>query len=330
MKALSVVRILILFALAVVPGLSQNSELRQTEGDWVSRFELYPMPLVIRPDRYSDADLNRFREKVEAIYNSKPQSEWEGVYTSDIVELGISQLRVNFRKGFVDFYVYSCFPELRSLKYGSVIDSLDTIQFIPEYSEDSPNKRPPETYVKVRWGSRNYLVEESSLEAFAKKAAGIYVETSENDSKEWAKWSDYWVMGDTENSPKGLPEFPKRYKHLEKRPITAKITTVGTRSIEEEIDMPTGEHFNEVAVYRVVINAGTKQGLVKGMIFSVLDTRDKVFITSITNTKAEGMVVRLLDDDKVDSCTSEEYEPAACKPLTPNMSIKTEIGQFHW
>ncbi len=110
----------------------------------------------------------------------------------------------------------------------------DAVQIIPEFTENSPRKQTSVRYVKVKWNDRLYLVEESSLPAFAEKAVGIYVEPKDTSNENYQKWTNNWVKGDLEKPLTGLPEFPLSYKKFQRSPIEGKIISVGRRTIENE------------------------------------------------------------------------------------------------
>ena len=161
------------------------------EGEtWVTQYGVYyPTPsMVFRYDRYSREDTVKFREKLGLLKDAKFAGEWEGNYQSGFPdEVGTSVFRWESGAGFVNYYFYSCMPELRYLNYGRIVNTPEFIQTIPEFTADSPRKEKPDKYVKVKWDKQFYLVEESSLLAFAEKAAGIYVEPDETSDEAFQK-----------------------------------------------------------------------------------------------------------------------------------------------
>jgi len=312
---------------------SQNQEPYRIEIDWARRFKIFDGPFLYgRLDRYSKGDLAAFEHKVESIFVSKQRDPWDGVYSDDLTELGISELRLNNDIGFVNLYIYTCYPELRSLQYGKVRREPDTIEFIPEKSPDSPSRDIPRKYVKVKWGTRQYLVEQSSLAAFAEKAAGIYVEP-ENSNSEGPNWANYWFKPFTDEMPKGLPQFPSAYKRFQRLPIEATILSVVKRTVETDNELTDGtstSHFAEAAWYSVLINAGSDKGIKKTMKFDVLGTGEEVIITEVDKTTSTGLIIRQVDDRKLDLCTDNNGKSVSCPKIRSRQQLRTQIGQFHW
>lgn len=304
------------------------------EGEnWVQQYGIYQSPIMVfRYDRYSKEDTVKFREKLDLMKDAKFSDEWEGNYFSDLDQLGISSFRWDSNIGFVDFYIYTCFPELRYLSYGKVTNASEFIQIMPEFAENSPRKSEPVKYVKVKWSDRHYLVEESSLSAFAEKSVGIYVETAETPDEGFQKWSSYWVNGDTEKELTGLPEFPPSYKKFQRLPIETKIIAVGKRTIESEKqfgDKSYMRHFQDNAVYPITIGAGKNKGVKAGMYFCIFETGEEVFITEVNQNTAIGFVARDTDENKNDVCYNDDNtNESPCPKLKSSFKVKTRIGHL--
>ncbi len=270
-----------LFALSLIVSLQvcfgQDNEENQPTENWLKKYTNYNEQFLYhRFDRYSKDDVVKFKEKFELLNNSKNKNDWDGIYSVGYGdEVGFSQLRLKSDAGFVSFYIYTCLPELRYLNYGKIVKSLETVQLLPEFGENSPRKAIPLTYVKIKWSDRYYLVEESSLSAFAEKAVGIYVELEDASEENYQKWNKYWVSGDFEKPLIGLPEFPASYKKFQRNSIEAKIISVGKRTVEEKTLGNTS--YSEAAFYSVTINAGKNNNVKEGMKFEIPEIEGEIF-----------------------------------------------------
>lgn len=307
------------------------------EGEtWLQQYGIYyPTPtMIFRYDRYSREDTVKFREKLDLLKDAKFADEWEGSYYSGFPnQVGTFSFQWDSNAGFVDYYVYSCFPELRYLNYGKVANMPEFIQTIPEFAVDSPRNEKPVKYVKVKWGKQYYLVEESALLAFAEKAAGIYVEPEDDSSEDRQKWSNHWVksglmdettgLPDLERNLPGLPEFPASYKKYQRLPIETKIISVGKRTVEENIFLGA-----EAAVYKVKIAAGKNKGVKVGMEFDVPDINNELVVTQVSKSDSIGMIVWSIDDNKNDKCYDDNSEKTACPQIKPALKVKTRTGKL--
>lgn len=304
----------------------QQDEVPQMLGDWFSSNRLYFGQSVYPSFKhYSRTDLEEFETKVEQLRNARESSPWDGIYESDLTEVGLSQLRVKMGIGFVGFYVYSCVPELRTLNYGTAQEIGDIVILTSQTSPNSPRRSNTERYVKVTWGDRHYLVEESSLKAFAEKAAGVFVEAQNTDDANSQTWANYWISGNTERLPKGLPKFPKKYESLKRLPINVTTISVSEPRTEDELQIGNRAYYNS-RVYSLSVNMGELDGVRKGMVFRHRD--DELVITSTQSHSALGLLVRSLSDNGVEQCGFNEI--SKCLKLTPGVIFSTPRGEFHW
>jgi hypothetical protein len=329
MKLRNITVLILILGLSIRICFGQEAE--QSE-NWLQEYGFYQYPtLVFRYDRYSKADLVKFREKLDLMKNAKFADEWEGSYFSDLDQLGVSSFRWDSNVGFIELYIYTCFPELRHINYGKVVNAPDYVEMFPEFAADSPRKSLPVRYVKVRWNDRRYLVEESSLAAFAEKVVGIYVEPQDDETAELQKWSNYWVSGDTEieTEVNGLPQYPSSYKQFERFPIKTKLTSVGKRTIESEKEIENNYYTNEVAIYPVTIGAGKSKGVKVGMSFYLSETGDKILITQVNQNSSNGIIIREFDEDKNEYCLDKDFSPVACRKIKTSMKAETQVG-FPW
>ncbi len=332
LKQFVFVALLILnFNLAVLSQSLEEEEVQPSE-NWLKQYTNFPeIYLFHRFDLYSKKDLVQFKAKFDKLIDFENDDNWEGIYYDDLSPVGFSQFRWKSDSGYLHFYVYTCLPELRSVSYGNVIVTTDYVQLLPEFAVDSPRKFSPVKFVKVKWNDRRYLVEESSLSAFAEKAVGIYVEVNESSESGFQAWSRYWVRGDLSKDVVGLPEFPAKYKSLQRFPINAKIISVGKRTIEREKelgDKSSTRYFEESAQYLVKIDAGKNHGVKKGIWLGVPETKDEIFVTKVNEKTSVGLILRDLDDNKNDLCRDENYVEMSCPKIKLSQTVKSYVGHF--
>jgi hypothetical protein len=310
----------------------------QPEKNWLAEHNIYSTEVQYqRYDRYSKEDLVKFREKLDLFKMNESKDEWSGIfYIGSEETVNHSELRINSNIGFVCFNVYTCLPELRYIDYGRIVNTAEYIQLLPEFTENSPRKSEPAKYVKVKWGDKYLLVEESALPVFAEKAVGIFLESDDDLPENKYKWTDFWVKGglDSENHHQvqneyvGLPTFPASYKKFQRSPIEAKIIFVGKRTVEnaDVVGNENGEFME--AGYKVIINAGKNRGIKVGMTFDVAEIGENFVITQVNQNNAVGKITRSLDENKIDFCTDGDNNQIECPRIKTSMNVKTQIGNF--
>lgn len=330
-------------ALALTVCYGQN-EPEYVEGEnWVTQYGLYPaVPYVLfRYDRYSREDTVRFREKLDALKTAKFTDEWEGNYVRDNEDLGYSSLRFQKDAGFINFYFYSCSIELRHIDYGKISSTPDFIELTSEGAENSPRKIKTVRFVKVKWDKWRYLVEESSLQSFAEKAVGIYVEPDDETAENNSRWTNYWVKDESrpeseteeykEKTFTGLPEFPAAYKKFQRQPIETKIVAVGKATLEKDKefgDSTYTKYFADSLIYPVTIGAGENKGVKPGMRFELAETGDEIYITEVKQNTAFGFIPRSTDENQKEVCRDKEYNDVLCPKIKPDFKATTPIGKF--
>jgi hypothetical protein len=318
--------VVLLLLLTFYPSLrAQDSQLMWL-GEYISFSEL---PLL-QPafSKYSEQDLNNFRDKLGALRGARKQDEWEGRFAPGLFnEVGFSLLDISFDSGFAGLYVYTCRPELRWIDYGSVINRPDIIELVSEVPAGSPRRSEHKRFVKVKWGNRLYLVDEKSLPTWVEQAVGIYV-TPENGGQEW---TDFWESGNHEKELVGEPELPASFRHFTRKPITTTIRSVSTRRIAKEVSLGDTYYAADSAVYSVVIAAGRRQGVKKDMVFRLRNSDDEIVVTNVYPGSASGLIVRAINDEtRVDHCLSDSLEPVPiqCPRIKAGHAVSTIVGKF--
>lgn len=297
---------------------------------WLKSYSAVPNePLYARTDNYSLSELNRFQKLLEVLKTTPESSEWDGFYVAGGPDsVGISSLRLRLGLGYASLYVYTCTPELRDIDYGYIRETEDAIQLVRDIPEGSPRKPATMKFVKVRWADRRFLVAERSLRAFAEKAVGLFV-LPYDGAGDFDDWWDFWETGDFDQTLTGKPQFPMKYRHLERSAVEAKIVSVQPRRLVKEFSTPRTYHGGESAIYNVIVSAGTKQGLKKGVALKMDGTSEEVVITGVGKTTSQGVIVRSINESSnADHCLNDQAEVIRCPKLTKGTKVMTEVGNF--
>lgn len=320
---------LLVFSCLLHPAYSQEFQGEMVSRDQLRKFGIRANEdLWIRFDNYSRENYLRLVERLTNLKTSKFENEWEGSYDEGgFISLGYTVFQLDLNKGFAQYYVYTCFPELRSFRFGKVIDNEDSIEFVTEYSTGTVNLKT-EKFIKVKWGDRRYLVGEDALPFFAEKVVGIYVIDDPENEVYPGKWADYWVQGDSEAKPDGLPQYPAKYKKFERQPIKAKLTAVGKRTLIG-VDTGGGTALYYRANFPVTIGAGKNKNVRVGMIFYLPDLDEEIEITAVYRDKAVGKIIRVTDDSSNDECRNSEREVATCRSIVKGMTAQTKVDVMY-
>ncbi|HEX6280445.1 MAG TPA: hypothetical protein VFZ49_10595 [Pyrinomonadaceae bacterium] len=313
--------------------LSAQSHPEQPEENWLRELNLYSNEqfLYMRYDRYTRDDITNFKTQVAKVRAASTKDKWEGTYWFDFPDsVTYSLMSWKSSGGYFGLSVYTCLPELRSLRYGRAEATDESVTFVSEKLDETDSSH--NKYIKVRWGHRRYLVNEKSLLAFTQKAAGLYVEPDDGSNEKYQLWSDYWVASEDENdpTPKGLPVLPLRYRHLERKPLSARISNVAKPSIQEDIEFGNRVFSGPSAVYPITLSSGSSTGLAPGMILVNLKTSEEIFVKTVSSTSSKGILVRSLDDGGKEHCIDENGEKLRCPTLSFGTSFTTKVGSFWW
>lgn len=306
----------------------RNNE--QPTENWLKEYSGFSSEyLYHRFDRYSKEDIARFQQKFDGLVDFEKADEWEGVYFDDVDPVGFSQFRWKKNSGFLSFYIYTCLPELRSIDYGQIAVSADSILLLPETAPDSPRRSLPVKYIKVKWNDRHYLVGESSLLAFAEKAAGIYSDSENGENEQFQRWSDFWVTGDLTQDLAGLPEFPAKYKKFERNPIIGRIISISQKKVIDQFELENRFYSSPVAVYNVKINVGKKHGVKRGLTFLIDEIEETILITEVNQNSSVGVLVRNLPEDNSEDCRGENGDEIPCPEIKKGLRVSTQVGQMY-
>jgi hypothetical protein len=302
----------------------------QPEKNWLADYGIYREQFLYHDyNRYSQLDVMRLRNYLDRFGTEATSDDWSGNYAWGApAETDFSILKINPAVGFAILSVYTCRPELRSINYGSIVEGPESIELVPVIPNGSPRKATKQTFVKVRWGGVRYLVELDSLASFAEKAVGIHVEPDDSNSRNYQKWTNFWVSGDFETPPAGLPIYPPSFKRYERKPIRSEVRWVAPRKLVKEISLGNTFYSAESSVYRISVRAGAREGVKRGMMFYLEPSNEEVFITQVGLNGSIGVLVRAIDENRQDYCLNDSASKFTCPSILKAMRLTTKIGDF--
>ncbi len=262
--------------------------------------------------RYSREDVAAAQVKLQQLKDGlqRPQGgEWAGVYRIDYMETDIGTVSLEAmywspQSGFINYYVYTCLPELRHLNFGEATSLPGIVKMTPEYPARSGRRQQSAiNYVKVKWGARHYLIPEDTLDDFSDSVAGLTLRRMD----EAITIQPFWLKSDDFKKPStGWPVLPPGYERFLKRPIEAVITEVGAGRILKDYD--DGQiHYDSANVTSVTLNKGSAEGVKVNMNFRALKTGETVRIKQASQHSSTGIIVR-------DVQAGGEQEREECSP----------------
>lgn len=281
---------------------------KETRGldDYYSQFDF---------NKYSKSDVVKAVRKYKQIEQNKPNAEWEGLYLTDS-ETGNAELHWNGTDGYVFYYVYHT---LASLDFGSSENSESAVRLISESSQASKaSMRFSSRLVKVKFGSKHFLVPEKHLSDFGERAAG-------RETSLYPFWT-YWQKKDEiGNNVFGLPEFPKQYSRFLKRPIVTQIKSIGRRTIYQDKFDDGSINFEEIHL-QVTLRDGSNKRIKPGMDFFVDSLGEWIEILKVKRSSSVGRIVRRFSETGQDECWDSEKgsgNPIPCNTIELGLPART-------
>jgi len=274
-------------------GFCQLASFAQLNEDGRWKSDSYYVPVELNYNSYSKSDFANALTKLENLKSedSSLVDEWAGSYSPVYSgEVNVEDLKWSPKVGFVYLNFYTCLPELRGLDYGSVSATPDYILLT---SQSSKLNGQVKKYLRVKWGERHYLVPESEVAKFYRFVAGY------GWKKDEYVVFDFLLKDDDSEKPiTGMPVFPRGYERFVKKPIEATITQVVRREIKTEQSYDGSPSYESHTFVR--LNAGTADGVRRGMAFHVVESEDfeKVEVVQVGRNFSIGVLVRSLDENK--------------------------------
>ncbi|MEO8041229.1 MAG: hypothetical protein ABI646_01350 [Acidobacteriota bacterium] len=275
--------------------------------------------------RYSKNDIQLAKSKYLQIMAAPHQNEWEGKYSRETM-LGRVGL-VWSQQGFVYDYVYHT---LANIDYGRVALRGDSILLVSErFNVQKPNPFLEGELIRVRFGERHLMIARNGLKDFAIFAAGLDVpDRRKRDiyTEEGGVWEK---VGDEDKSLSDVPTYPARYAYLIRKPMRAKVSSVGVLTISRrtspDFAIGKGDH-----VRQLTVSGGSRNGMKVGMTFWIDILEERIEIVSVGRTQSNARLVRPFIDGK-EFCRNDEIldgEPFACREPKIGMQARTKTHYF--
>jgi hypothetical protein len=265
-------------------------------------------------------------EKIGAI---KEARAWAGDYFRGGDTHG-TYLRWSPSAGFVIAHVNKCEARVMGLVYGRVEETPTVVQFFPELDKKSAGAhghhggaqspaaaaaRAVLRFVPVEWRGERLLVAEGEMEDFGDYVAGLGQYNGPN-APLFPGYA-YFFSRSGEGAEAGggpPPVVPPGYERFIRKPIEARVTSVGRRELKSDYNVwgeDTSQTWARASVTRVTINAGTEQGVKERMVFRVTRPAegDTVFILRAGPRTSEAVVVRGVDERDAETFYDSESEP---------------------
>jgi hypothetical protein len=272
------------------------------DGRWINGIT---EPWTFDGDSYTKEEAAAFQQKWKSIAAQRSPgvaNEWAGDYVRG--DLHKTYLRWSPEGGFAYVYVFTCSTGVLGINYGRVDASPMAIRLYPVLSMST--SRPhghhgghaayklPKNYLPVKWGEQHYLVAENRVAAFYRFAAGLGEYQTHSGEDFFIKTDDY------AKEPESMPVFPPGYERFVRKPIEAKIISVGPKRLRR-VPTTDGSYFYD-SVTAVRISAGKADGVYKGMAIYVVGSKfsEKVEIAKVGKRSAWGIISRLVDDNKIE------------------------------
>jgi len=229
------------------------------------------------------------------------------------------------KAGFIMAHVDKCQARVMGVTYGKVELLPDVILFYPEFDKAAAKPHGhshPLTqevkvmkFVPIEWNGSRILVAEGEMADFGDYIAGLgkynFSDFTYFYQTEFFAKSGERIETDQSNAlvekpaATGGPRLPRTYQHFLKHPIEATVISVGARRVRktysyENQDGTGASYYEPISLTAVKINAGTTQGLRRGMFMRVAepDEGDEIRLTHVGKLTSNGIIIRDLGDDR--------------------------------
>ncbi len=225
-----------------------------------------------------------YRRNIQAEIKGLPDHEWAGdYYQGDGLGENISLLLAP-KSGYL--YEWRGCLGLYDRNYGAVTAEKGKLHLtftLP--NEPEGLKGIAQDFTPVAWGERKYLVPSAEIVGFCNKV------NEGSEPRPELRGFSLLRRGDEKKEAKGFPLVPEQYKpYLLSRPIETEIVEVRQSTTRPKFADLT---FKDTPV---VLNRGTKQGLLKGMELHVVEPTDMVQLVTIAKTeddRSEGVMTQI-------------------------------------
>lgn len=176
--------------------------------------------------------------------------EWAGYYSAAYHETNDVRFLWAPEAGFSVIWV-GCIPGIHDANHGGVVETADGVLLQPQLGLRRRWNGSMGTHlVFVRWGQRRLLVPEHRMALFCEFTAGL-VTLTDSDRHPFLTHEGDWSKPLAE-----VPDVPVAYRNLIRRPIDARITSVGK---PRRVSHGQGGH--EEIKRTVTLNKGSADGV---------------------------------------------------------------------
>lgn len=263
-----------------------------------------PWHLPVETTREESAALNARWKAIGEELKSGP-GEFAGTY-GDEGAMRNTYLRWAPGGGFVYLYVYEHFAVL-DFSYGRVEVTPTAVVFEVERERlgAASARQPspmPRRWVAARWRLTNYFVPEKEIAGF-----GTYVGGFDRYNDFNGPCCDFtpFLRAEPRRAPEksfDVPEVPAPYARLMRRPIEARITSIGRRRVVKNFSLEGeiyGHLFQTAWLTPVTVGAGRASGLKPGMLLRLADEPGGQYlkVKRVRASRSDAVLIREVDDD---------------------------------
>lgn len=277
-------------------------------------------------DGFTDAEASAAAARWKAIGDELAGAKgaaWAGDYFRGGDTHG-TYLRWSPRAGFVIAHVDKCQAMVMGLVHGRVEATPGLMRFFPELDKHparghgghgAPAHREPRDvldFVPVEWRGGRRLIAEEEMADFGDYVAGL------GRYNQWVSFMflDYVTffsrMGEDEAGGSPSPAVPHAYRRFLKKPVEARVTSVGRRVIRRDYHVEgesTSMTFERASLTYVTIDAGSERGVKPGMILRVVrggEEEDSLLVMRAGRRASTAAVVREVDERGAETFYSHE------------------------
>ncbi len=195
----------------------------------------------------------------------------------------------------------------------------------------SAQGRTPRRWVAARWRTANYLLDEGEVAEFGEYVGGFDKYNEFNGPCcEFAPFLSSAARRDALKSFEE-PAVPAPYARLMRRPIEAKIKSVGRRRVVKDYGMEGelyGQWFERASLTSVTIDAGRTQRVRRGLLFRIVGSPYGQYlkIVRVRPSSSEGVIIRSVDDDGLETFyDSEDGRREPQKKTYPPVNVGARV-----
>jgi hypothetical protein len=237
-------------------------------------------------------------------------SGWAGDYFRGGETHGV-YMRWSPRGGFVIAHVNKCAALVTGLVHGRVEATPTLLRFFPELDKGGadPHGHGPRQqhapravirFVPVEWRGARFLIAEEEMGDFGDYVAGLGRHNGDAGNL-FLDYDHFFRRAGAGRDGGGPPVVPPGYERFIKKPVEARVASVGRRVLKSDYNLRSGNverWYERASLTHVVINAGTERGVKDGMVFRVArpDEGDTVVVLRAGRRTSEAVVVRDVDE----------------------------------